>query len=125
MSGGAPVSVAIVEDAVLIAAALAAEMEGLGLAVCGVVDNAVDAVALVVRKRPALVLMDVNLNGGQDGVDAASAIRTLADTKVIFVTAVEDAAVTRRIAAVAPEAVLHKPVSSHQLRQAVREALGL
>lgn len=51
--------------------------------------NVGDAVQLHARLRPALVMLDIGLPGG-DGIDVLTAIRRRDDTPIIMITAVDD-----------------------------------
>src|SRR3546814_5691112 len=59
----------------------------MGHRVFGPVAGHRDAVALARRTRPALVLADVQLKGGENGIAAVQEILDLFATRVIFVTA--------------------------------------
>jgi DNA-binding NarL/FixJ family response regulator len=117
-------SVVVVDDEYLIAAALSAQLEALGLTVCGAAATADQAIALAMAARPAVVLMDVRLGGDKDGVDAALAIHAAVGSKVIFVTGSREPATLARIERDHPAAVLFKPISDWQLRQAIEAVLG-
>jgi len=69
--------------------------------------------------RPAIVLMDVRLKGAKDGVDAALAIHETVGSKVIFITGSSEPATVSRIALDHPSAVLFKPVTEQQVRDAI------
>ena len=116
--------VAVVDDEFIIAEGLTLQLEDMGMTVCGTAANADDAVALVQAKRPALVLMDVRLDGEKDGVDAAIAIHETVGSKVIFVTGSREPATMERIQLDHPAGVLFKPISDWQLRQAIDAALA-
>ena len=116
--------VAVVDDEVLIAMGLSEQVEGLGMPVCGTAATADEAVALAQAKRPAVVLMDVRLQGDKDGVDAAIAIHETVGSKVIFVTGSREPATMERISKDHPAGVLFKPISDWQLRQAIDTALS-
>ena len=116
--------VAVVDDEFIIAEGLTLQLEDMGLTVCGTAATADDAVALVQAKRPAIVLMDVRLDGEKDGVDAAIAIHETVGSKVIFVTGSRDPATMERIQLDHPAGVLFKPISDRQLRQAIDAALA-
>jgi DNA-binding NarL/FixJ family response regulator len=116
--------VAVVDDEFIIAEGLRLQLEDMGLTVCGTAATADAAVALVQAKRPALVLMDVRLEGDKDGVDAAIAIHETVGSKVIFVTGSREPATMERIQLDHPAAVLFKPISDRQLKQAIDAALA-
>ena len=116
--------VAVVDDEFIIAEGLTLQLEDLGMTVCGTASTADEAVRLVQEKRPALVLMDVRLDGEKDGVDAAIAIHETVGSKVIFVTGSREPATMARIQLDHPAGVLFKPISDWQLRQAIDAALA-
>lgn len=117
-------AVLIVEDEFLIAELLSSMLEDMGLEVCGTAATADEAVAMTEAQLPALVLMDVRLKGGKDGIEAARAIRQSTGTPVIFVTGSGEPATVQRIAQHQPAAVLFKPIRFEQLRTAVMKAMA-
>ncbi|CAN7448007.1 response regulator [Phenylobacterium sp. LjRoot225] len=114
--------VLVVEDEFLIAQGLCLQVEDIGLAVCGTAATADDAVAAALAHRPMFVLMDVRLQGLEDGVDAALAIHDQVGSKVIFLTGSREPATLNRIGLDHPAGVLFKPVSDRQLRTAIEAA---
>jgi two-component system, response regulator PdtaR len=116
--------VAVVDDEFIIAEGLTLQLEDLGMTVCGTAATADDAIRLVQEKRPAIVLMDVRLDGEKDGVDAAIAIHETVGSKVIFVTGSREPATMERIQLDHPAGVLFKPISDWQLRQAIDAAMA-
>jgi DNA-binding NarL/FixJ family response regulator len=96
----------------------------MGVAICGVAATAQAAIALATQHRPKVVLMDVRLRGDQDGVDAALVIHEIVGSQVIFVTGSRDASTAARIRLDHPAAVLFKPVSDRQFKDAVTTALS-
>src|SRR4029079_3800854 len=80
----------IVEDEVMIALGLQADLEALGFEVSGLAANAREAMSLAMNYKPDLVVMDIYLNGARDGIEAARSIREIFGTQIIFVTAYTD-----------------------------------
>lgn len=117
-------SILVVEDEFIIANSLSLQIEEMGYSVCGVAATAREAVELAQAHQPDVVLMDVRLKGGQDGVDAAIAIHETTGAKVIFITGSREPATMARIELDHATAVLFKPIYGHQLRAAVDSALG-
>ncbi|AWK87332.1 response regulator [Azospirillum thermophilum] len=112
----------IVEDEGLAAMALEEVLTLLGHQVCGVVDNADDAVAAAGRERPDLALMDIRIHGPRDGIEAAAEIRRLHGIRSIFMSAFADPATRRRAEDCQPFAFVRKPYVPDQLEQALDEA---
>jgi CheY-like chemotaxis protein len=121
----APRRVLIVEDEGLVAATLEAMIEGFGYVVTGVADTAAEAVALARATRPDVVLVDIRLRGGRDGISAAQEMTQAADGSgpaIVFLTANSDPATRARAAAVGARAFLTKPFHPDELEAALAAA---
>lgn len=116
--------VLIVDDQFLIVEFLRIWTEASGFEVCGTARSAEGAVAEAVALKPDVVLMDVQLDRGGDGVEAAAEITSLMDARIVFVTGSNDAATTARIAAQKPLAVLIKPVDPEELGRVLDQAMA-
>ncbi len=114
----------IVEDEVLVASENRDILGEAGYDVVGIAADASRAFALAESERPDIVLMDVRLARGSDGIDAARAIREQFDIPSVIVTAYDDDDTRRRAAVARPLGWLTKPFSDHQLVEAVRSALA-
>ena len=113
----------IVEDEILIALDLEAEMHALGFDVCGLAPNARQARSIAMSNEPDVVLMDVNLEGGREGIEAARWLREVCDTAIVFVTSYNDDDTVERIHQRVPGApVLPKLVYRERLADAVAVA---
>jgi two-component system, response regulator PdtaR len=73
------------------------------------------AIEMALRHRPAVVLMDVRLGSGIDGVEVAQKIRQPHPCKVIFLTGSNETATRLRINATDPDDVLVKPILPQHL----------
>jgi len=113
----------IVEDEVMIALGLQAELEGLGFEVCGLAPNAQQAFSLAMNDKPDLVLMDIYLNGARDGIEAARSLREMFGTSIVFITAyTDDDGIMERIHRQVPDApVLAKPLYGDRLASAIQQ----
>lgn len=117
--------VLIVEDELFVAWHLETLAREFGLEVVGLVPDGEGAVEQSVDAKLDLVLMDINLAGKMDGVEAARLIRERSSAAVIFITAFADAGTLGRIQNATPEAqVLAKPVSAERLNQAIAKAFA-
>jgi len=111
--------VLIVEDEAITALDLATELAGMGYHVCGVVDTPEAAVGAAMRERPAVVLMDIRLANGGDGIETAQRICGHHDTAIVFLTAHSDEATLARALAVSPFGYLIKPFRARDLKVAI------
>jgi CheY-like chemotaxis protein len=118
---GVPCRILIVEDDALIALDLQLTIEDLGGAVVGCASRTVDAISLAAKHRPDVVLMDIRLAGGSDGIDAAHGIRRLQQIPIIFVTGNIDPATRERVLEISDASLLTKPVDHLQLGSILRE----
>lgn len=117
--------VLIVEDELFVAWHLETLAREFGLDVVGLVPDGEGAVEQSADAKLDLVLMDINLAGEMDGVEAARRIRERCNAAVIFITAFADAATLGRIQKATPDAqVLAKPVSAERLNQAITKAFA-
>lgn len=116
--------VLIVEDDAMIAWDMSLSLEAAGFQVCGIVSNGTAALERTSDSGPDVVLMDVNLKEGMDGIETARAIRERrAGTPIIFVTGFGDPETSARIRAVNPNGYLLKPVMPEELEAAIIRAL--
>lgn len=82
-----------------------------------------EAVEKVGQLKPDLVLMDINLAGQMDGIEAARLIRSRYGTPVIFLSALAEDDVIIEATGSDPYAYLVKPVREADLRAAIDIAL--
>ncbi len=79
--------VLIIEDDTFIAMELETLVEGLGHRVLGVARTHAEALALTKRKRPGLILADIQLADGSSGLEAVNELLSSFEAPVIFITA--------------------------------------
>jgi CheY-like chemotaxis protein len=111
--------IVIVEDDVFIRLDEMTHLRSAGHTVVGTADSALDAVRIVERERPNLVLMDVRLIGDRDGIEAAIEIWERFAIRCLFISANLDSAARNKAAAANPFGFLEKPFSPHSLIAAV------
>ncbi|WP_035693080.1 response regulator [Azospirillum halopraeferens] len=116
--------VLVVEDEAVAAMDLELVLEDLGYEPCGIASSAPEAVRLADATGPDLVIMDVRLADGTDGVDAANEIRRRLGVRAVFLTAHSDPVTLERIRTADPWEVLAKPYSRSQLAAALARAAG-
>ena len=115
----------VVEDEAVIAWTLESLLEDMGFTDIEIVADARGAVASAAARVPGLIVSDINLGAGDDGVAAAAAIHAAGFVPTLFVTGYAAPEMRARIERdVAGAAVLRKPVEPGPLRRAVVEALG-
>jgi len=110
----------IVEDEILFAINLEADMHALGFDICDLAANGQQASMLAMSNQPDVVLMDINLEGGREGIEVARWLRKVCEAPIVFVTGYTDRDTVERIHEQVPGApVLSKPVYGDRLADAV------
>lgn len=122
----ARVPVLVIEDEAMIAWMLESLLEDMGFESVTLASNAAEAIAAAKRQAPELVISDINLGPGADGIEAVAAIRLTCSPAVAFVSAyIDDNARSRIFEQVAGARILSKPLSGDQLSAVIRDALGI
>ena len=115
----------IVEDETLFAMGLAVDMQALGFANCDLAATGQDAFLKAMEDQPDIVLMDVNLEGGREGIEAARWLREVCEIPVVFITAYTDRDTVARIHEQVPGApVIAKTLYRDRLAKVVKEAVA-
>lgn len=115
--------VLIVEDETLIAEELRERLSRYGYSVIAAVDTADEGIAIAIRERPDLVLMDIRLRGEKDGVQAAQEIRQQMDVPIVYVTAYSDRLTVDRACQTEHDAYLLKPFHRRELQSTIEVAM--
>jgi signal transduction histidine kinase len=116
-------NILIVEDEIIIARDIHAQLEAMGYAVAGRAVAGQEAVALADALRPDLVLMDIQLAGPMDGIVAAQAIRDQFFIPVVFLSAFAADAIIARAKLTEPYGYILKPFSERELHTVIEMAL--
>jgi PAS domain S-box-containing protein len=119
-----PPTIMVVEDERLVAKDLEMTLRRLGYDVCFTTASGEAAVELAESKRPDLVLMDVRLRGGMDGVEAARLIQFRHDVPIVYLTAFADDVTLRRALETEPCGYLVKPFQEKELHTTIETALS-
>ena len=117
------VRILIVEDEAIPAMLLEEMVEDLGFTVCGKAVSGPGAVMAAEDYRPDLVLMDIRLAQGTDGIDAAIEIRQRLGIPSLFMSAFSDQATMVRAQAAQPVGFVGKPYDDARLGAALTAAL--
>lgn len=117
------VSLLIVEDDVILRMDLCTRLIRLGYEVVGVAATGDEANKLLSRCRPDLVLMDICIEGEEDGIEVAHRIRSDLGLPIIFLTAFTDEENIQRAKLVEPHGYLTKPINEQDLRSTIEIAL--
>jgi DNA-binding NarL/FixJ family response regulator len=121
---GTPARILVVEDDFLVAADVEAVLLDEGFEIVGVAESAGSAVALAAKQKPSLILMDIRLAGGSDGIDAAVQIYRDLGIRCLFASAHSDLYARKRAEPAQPLGWLQKPYTMAQLVASVKRALS-
>ncbi len=119
----APARILVVEDEGIVGLDIQSKLEAMGYDVPTVVSTAQDAIASAERLRPDLVLMDIQLEGDMDGVDAAERIGADYEIPVVYLTAYSDETTLARAKTAQTFGYLLKPFEERELYTTVEIAL--
>jgi two-component system cell cycle sensor histidine kinase/response regulator CckA len=92
--------------------------------VAGAAPTGEQAVAMAGELKPDLALMDVELAGEMDGIEAGRLIWERFHIPVVYLTGAEDEATFARAASTEAYGYLHKPVQERELSTTLRIALN-
>jgi len=120
---GEKTRILIVEDETLVARHIQNMVGGLGYEIVGVVATGEEAVALALKERPELVLMDIMLRGQMDGIAAAREIWQNLNVPIVYLTAYADESTLHRAKLTQPFGYLLKPFEERELYTAIEMAL--
>ena len=112
----------IIEDEALVARELKGRLIRMGYEVAGIAYGR-EAVAMARETLPDLLLTDIHLKDGEDGINMALAIQRERDVPVVFLTAYSDDETVTRAKAVTPYGYIIKPFESRELQIAIDMAM--
>ena len=112
----------IVEDEIITAMDLAAQLGEMGYLVVDTVTNSQEAIQKAELFRPDLILMDIVLSGELDGINVAEHIQDL-DIPVVYLSAYTDDSTVERALKTSPYGYLPKPYQIDELYSTLETAL--
>lgn len=117
------VKIMVVDDEVIVVEDLKNRLESLGYNVVATAHTGEEAIASAEETRPDLVLMDIQLRGEMDGIEAAEEIRSRFDISVLYLTAFSDDETLKRAKVTLPFGYLIKPFVERELHSTIEMAL--
>jgi PAS domain S-box-containing protein len=112
----------VVEDETLVARDLEATLKKLGFEVSALCRTGEEALVAMQRFQPDVVLMDIQLEQGMDGVETATRLQAAYRVPVIFLTSYADEPTLARARAAQPYGYLLKPFHQSELRSVIELA---
>jgi PAS domain S-box-containing protein len=117
------ISILIVEDNYIVMMELASRLAGLGYKIVDSAASGLEAVEKAELYKPDLIIMDIRLKGGIDGIEAASRIKKKLDLPVIYLTAHTDEETIQRAKLTEPFGYIIKPFEERELHSTIEMAL--
>ena len=117
-------SILIVDDDRTTASIMQLHLNNFGYHVAGIASSAKEAINIARDIEPDLVLMDIRLGEGADGIDAAMAISKHMDVPIVFVTSHSDSETLRRAKIVNPVGFINKPLRESDLKTTIEFAIN-
>jgi len=114
----------IVDDDQTVASVMQLYVSNLGYQVVGIATDGKNAINMSRELRPDLLLMDIYLGKGLDGIDSAEIINKHFGIPIVFVSAFADENTLKRAKAVNPMGYINKPLRETDLKTTIEFALA-
>lgn len=116
-------NVLIVEDEIILAMAIELSLKKMGFLVSAIATTAAKAINYAQDKKPDIILMDINLNKKDTGIDAANTIWERFKIPIIFLTSFADDQTIKEAMSCEPYGYIVKPYRDEELKATINTAL--
>ncbi len=113
----------VVEDNRTTASIMQLKLQKMGYQVPSLAVNSDEAIEQVQLTKPRLILMDIDLGKGKDGIETAEIIQDRFKIPVVFVTSHADKATLARAKITSPLGYINKPLRDKDLKTTIELAL--
>ena len=117
------IKVLVVEDDVFISQDISEYLENMDYEVSGIAYDADDAFKELANNTPNIVLLDINLGDGKDGIEIAEAIQARYQLPFLFLTSYASRSVLDRAKKTRPMGYIVKPFDEKDLFSSIEIAL--
>ncbi len=117
------IRILIVEDDLFIAQDIQEHLENMDYEVCATAYDAAGALTQLTKIVPDLVLLDINLGAGKDGIDVAETIRSTYQIPFVFLTSYANKTILERAKHTRPYGYIVKPFDEKNLFATIEIAL--
>lgn len=111
-----------VEDNKDIAFLLQDQLEDIGYQLCGVADNALDALAGIRKSKPDVVLIDIELNGKPEGLEIGNFLGSRMNIPFVYLSGHDDPKILDYARKTLPTGYLMKPFNQQDLKTVLEMA---
>lgn len=115
--------VMIVEDESIVAMDIEARLLNMGYDVVRRVTSGEEAIQHALNLHPDIILLDIQLRGDMDGIEAATQIRHKENIPIIYLSAYSDPDTIERAKLTTPSGYLIKPFNERELHTTIETAL--
>ena len=112
-----------VEDDEILAKVIEWRLNKLGYTICGKATNGVDAIEMIPKTKPDIVLLDIELKGHMDGISVGEYLYTKTKIPFIYLTSHAEPDILKRAINTKPKGYIRKPFSDDDLRIGIELAL--
>ncbi|MFO7850750.1 MAG: PAS domain S-box protein [Spirochaetia bacterium] len=116
-------TILVVEDEQIVAFDIMDTLKTLGYSVLGPVDTGSEALKIVEKQSPDLVLLDVKIKGSMDGIETAEELREKYQVPFIFLSTFSDSATLSRAKKTEPLGFITKSSHKNDLHSTLEMAL--
>lgn len=113
----------IIEDQTAVAERLSGQLKSLGYRVMRTVSTGEEAIPIVVREHPNLVLLQIRLGGSPDGLETARRLQTESDIPVVFIAEACDKELLKKAGQRGPFGYILKPFDDRDIMTQLEMAL--
>jgi response regulator of citrate/malate metabolism len=106
----------IIEDDMIIQLFISKVLKSAGFEIVGEGRSCKQALELVAKTKPDLILMDIGIAGDKDGIETAELINQDYDIPILFMTGNSDITTTERARKTNPIDILLKPIDEGRLK---------
>jgi two-component system cell cycle sensor histidine kinase/response regulator CckA len=116
------IRIMVVEDDKIFLRFITQNLEMMNYSVIAVVDSGEEAIEKAIELIPDIILMDINLSGSLNGVQAARVINEYISIPIIYLTANTDEEILEVAKLTGPFGYLHKPLKPNELKSVIEIA---
>lgn len=109
----------IVEDEPIVALDIKSALIKLGFEVTGIATSYEEILISIKSNEPEIILMDINLGNGLDGIEIVQKIKKINDIPVIYLTAFSDEKTMQRAFHTDPIGYIIKPFKREELKSTI------
>lgn len=113
----------IAEDDCIMALELQETLQELGYNVPELVCSGKDVIEMSKKINPDLIIMDIRLKGGIDGIEAVNKIHSFSNVPILFLSGYADKGTLEKIKGSGAAGFIGKPFDTARLKSAIKTIL--